>query len=168
MKANFFILTMVTMLVACAQSNINSEIISPVVLDEDVTDRLNEVFNGNNAKLRLFGNQNISSSIDKPVYIIQSERDLESICPNNIDFPKIDFSKCCIIYSSIQTSSISDELLATSLYFSKERNMFYFNVSIQKCVDCWTSIGYLYPYGVYSLSPLSISNIELIIDSKEK
>lgn len=176
MKAKFYLIglaVMAALLVACTHNDNEKEfplpdgVVASVDLPEDVEFCLDQIFMYSNAKLRAFENYNISEDDTKPVYVIQSKKELETICPDKIDVPVIDFSNNCIIYSVISTPATPYEILATELSFKNDVNTFYFAVDIQKCSECWTTSGHLYPYGVYPFPARRIKYIELIVTYQE-
>lgn len=153
---------------SCNTHNPESTVMIPHAnLDEHVVLLLDEIFSKSNPKLYSDHVQNCSLSTDKPIFIIKSESELESICPDNIEIPIFDFSNNCIIYSHIQTPSVSDEILYTELAFQENSNLHYFIVSIQKCTDCWDAIGECFPYGIFSVNPTEIRNAELKLNVTE-
>lgn len=117
---------------------------------------LAEIFSKSNQKLL----RNIPQNGDT-VIVIRSETELMNICPDNVEVPSIDFSKNCIVYASVTTASISDELVSNKLYYSKDSKTYIFDVCIQHCIECFAAIGHVYPYGIYKISPTSINDIEL-------
>lgn len=159
-------------LMACEKNTENTTYrwtkIAPCVLDEDVTNCLNQIFNPQNANIQTPKTENIGSSDSLPVYIIRNEDELASICPNNMDVPKVDFNTQCIVYSSIVTSSVPYKITATDLFFNEGDNHYLFYVEILKSESSWPAIGHLYPYGVFPLATLRVNRIELVIDYTEK
>jgi len=125
-------------------------------LDANTNNSLDAIFTLNNPKL-----QNLYGSFGDSIFIIQNVKELMDICPDNVEVPSVDFSKNCIIYAHVVTSSISDELLSSNLYYNKDNNSFLFEICILRAPAGWTAIGQFFPFGVYQASP-NIKNIKLV------
>lgn len=112
-----------------------------VVLDSLNKSLLDEVFCDYNLELK--------NIIKDSVYVISSQEELQSIYPDYIEiFPDIDFSKNCIVFTYIESPSISDKIVSINLV--KEDSL-KFIVTINEAEEGWTAVGQFYPYGVYRM-----------------
>ena len=86
-------------------------------------------------------------------YVIQSQEELDALCPEWVESPSIDFDTYCIVYASIITPSISDKcsfisLTDTSLgVFAKNKSMMnfkffieWYNINTETAIDIRASI----------------------------
>ena len=84
-------------------------------------------------------------------YVIQSQEELDALCPEWVESPSIDFDTYCIVYASIITPSISDKLTDYELVYKREQDEYDFNVSIQMASAGWGQLGLFLPYGLYKI-----------------
>ena len=84
-------------------------------------------------------------------YVIQSQEELDALCPEWVESPSIDFDTYCIVYASIITPSISDKLTDYELVYKREKDEYDFNISIQMASAGWGQLGLFLPYGLYKI-----------------
>jgi len=130
--------------------------VEKLYVGEKATEVLNKIFDENNPLLKELETQK--------AYVIKSEEDLMQICPKQVDAPSLDFEGKCLVFASIETTSISDEILNNSLMRVEDEEEYEFHVVIQKCRDCWTAIGKKFPYGLYDVESDSIKSIILKVE----
>ncbi len=162
MKAHVFLCLIGLAIVACTPINnpedkpsSSGDTIQLVHLDSLNRSLLDDIFCDWNRELR--------DLKEDSVYVISSQEKLQSICPDYVEtFPDIDFSKNCIVFTYIESPSISDKIVSIDLV--KEDNL-KFIVTINKAEAGWTAVGQFYPYGVYKMSysgePISLQKIIL-------
>ena len=150
-----FIFAALAVLFAACNSNNPSEIrefVPQVQLDEESADCLRVIFSyEQNNKLREFANF-------QPI-IVRSEEELQSLCPEYLTAPKLDFANQCLIFVPIETSSISDEWIDMQLYRIDKKRNFNAVINMFKCRECYTAIGHFYPFGLFDISPKEVSNV---------
>ena len=162
MKAHLFVLLIGLAIVACTpinnpEGNSSSlgDTIQLVHLDSLNKSLLDEVFCDYNLKLR--------DLKEDSVYIISSQEELQSICPDYVEtLPTIDFSTSCIVFTYIWCPSNAYTIASIDLV--KEEG-WKFIVTINEADTGYHVVTLLYPYGVYRMSyngePISLQKIIL-------
>ena len=106
---------------------------------------LNLIFDGGNYKFMGMDYE------QNHFYVIQSQEELDALCPEWVESPSIDFDTYCIVYASIITPSISDKLTNYELVYKREQDEYDFNISIQMASAGWGQLGLFLPYGLYKI-----------------
>lgn len=62
------------------------------------------------------------------------------------------------------SSSISDKIIHKQLFKCSDHTSYKNEITIEKCVDCWTALGYLYFWDIYPKG-VEDENISLTIQT---
>lgn len=142
--------------------------IATTTIDEDAYSCLkNQIFTNNNQKLMyndVFIPYPSLRCERRQVYIVRSQEELQKLCPDTLAAPAIDFSKNCILFSFLTTPSIIQRLLSSELNYHKNQDVFVLDVNISDYGDDATypdAIGFLFPFGVYPLSPEILKHVDV-------
>lgn len=157
MKKVFVLILAVMFFAACENKAVQQEQqpVPAITLTGETTRNLDAIFSYSTGRLN-----NIAPN---EVVVIRTQEELEKICPSRISAPSIDFHNECIIFTRVETASISDEVTEVNLYKTSRIGTFDLHVRIRACIDCYTSIGHLYPYGVFKIAPDKINTINLSV-----
>lgn len=126
-------------------------------LSEETEARLQNIFDYDS-------NTNLQKYPFFEAVVIHSSEELQNICLPDTDLPNIDFANQCLIFVPIETSSVNDQWLDMQLFYEQKTDSFVVEVSVQKCIDCYTVIGHICAYGVYEIAPDRISKISCKIE----
>ena len=132
--------------------------IFPIVLSEQLMNKLDIVFSQNNPVIaNLQGNIlfNIINNIEE---LLNVSNDILDGIEINIDFENQSFIWGRIIVPAMPYSIYSKHLL-----FCDNTSNYEFRIEIEKCIECWTMLGKLYFWGVFP-NQIDINNITLIIE----
>lgn len=122
-----------------------------VSLNNEDTDRFNHIFDRSNELLKNYA--------PFQLVVVSTKEQLRSICPPSIALPEIDFTQQCLIFAPIELSSISDQLISSSLYRDPINKCFEYIVDIQKCTNCYTAMDCKYAFGIYPITYENIQNV---------
>lgn len=153
MKKYFLLAFVALMCVACEKKTEQGiqEIVPLVQLDQKTISSLDAIFDHQNDLIN-----KISSS---DVVIVRSSAEMGKICPSGVPAPSIDFEKQCLIFTRIESPSISDEWSGIQLCRNMENNTFELTIQMKACTECFDAIGNFYPYGLFEISPQEINKI---------
>lgn len=84
-------------------------------------------------------------------YVIQSQEELDALCPEWVESPSIDFDTYCIVYASIITPSISDRLVEHELVYNRELDEYNLYITVDMAESAWGALGIFLPYGLYKI-----------------
>jgi hypothetical protein len=115
----------------------NWNTVESVLLSEDLKIKLNNTFSEQNRLVN-----NIAG--DTIVFVINNEQDFLKVCDNQAIISGMDFEKNSIVWGRVLSSSISDKIARKQLFECPEYTRYKYDVKIEKCVECWTALGYLY------------------------
>ncbi len=119
----------------------SSILLTPITPTEEQTNLLNTVFTG------------LAYDADSDnTHVIKNTEDLAGIYSGDISRLNIDFTKYFIIGGKVLTPAVTYTLISQELYTNAENDMFKYDVTIEKCADCFTAIGYLYYWSIYPLN----------------
>jgi RNA binding exosome subunit len=96
------------------------------------------------------------------LFVINNEQELRDVSKNINTVINVDFDKQSIVWGKIFVSSISDVIRAKDIYMCIQSSGYKYEVSIEKCINCWTATGYLYFWEIYP-QKIDTKNISLII-----
>jgi hypothetical protein len=129
--------------------------VESVLLSEDLNIKLNTVFSEQNQLLK-----NVIG--DTIVFVINNEQDFLKVCDDQAIISGMDFEKYSIVWGRVLSSSISDKIDRKQLFECPEYTRYKYDIAIEKCVECWTALGYLYFWDVY-LKKINNENITLTV-----
>ena len=129
--------------------------VESVLLSEDLNIKLNTVFSEQNQLLK-----NVIG--DTIVFVINNEQDFLKVCDDQAIISAMDFEKYSIVWGRVLSSSISDKIARRQLFECPEYTRYKYDIAIEKCVECWTALGYLYFWDVY-LKKINNENITLTV-----
>ena len=143
--------------VYCHNENTNCEWteLKPVFLTEQLKNVLNIIFSENNELVK-----NIKG--DTLLYAINSKEELLEISHNINTIIDIDFENQSIIWGRFLTSSISNNIASKQLSVCHSPSNYRYEISVEKCTDCWEALGYLYYWAIYPRK-ININNVSLVI-----
>jgi hypothetical protein len=130
--------------------------LEPVLLPENLNIKLNTVFSEQNQLVK-----NVAG--DTIVFVINNERDFLKICDDQAIISGMDFEKNSIVWGRVLSSSVSDKIDRKQLFECPEYTRYKCDVAIEKCVECWDALGYLYFWDVY---PQLANNENIILTVK--
>jgi len=144
--------------VYCYNENNNCEWIElkPVVLTEQLKNDLDIIFSENNELVK-----NIKG--DTLLYAINSKEELLEISYNINTVIDINFENQSIIWGRFLTSSISNNIASKQLSVCYISSKYRYEISVEKCTDCWEALGYLYYWAIYPRK-ININNVSLVIN----
>lgn len=125
--------------VGCQKEEAEWEQINPINPDANLNEQLDSMFSKENNCL-------INFEEDTIIYTIFSEADYNEIDSCN-DISGINFEDYTLIVGKIKVASISDEI--SSIILTSNNSSYLIEVSIDKCVECWGAIGYIYFWRLY-------------------
>jgi len=148
--------------VYCHNENNNCEWteLKSVVLTEQLKNDLDIIFSENNELVK-----NIKG--DTLLYVINSKEKLLEISHNINTIIDIDFENQSIIWGRFLTSSISNNIALKQLSVCYPSSNYRYEISVEKCTDCWEALGYLYYWDIYSRK-ININNVSLIVNELKK
>ena len=129
--------------------------LKPVVLTEQLKNDLDIIFSENNELVK-----NIRG--DTLLYAINSKEELSEISHNINTVIDIDFENQSIIWGRFLTSSISNNIASKQLSVCYPSSNYRYEISVDKCTDCWEALGYLYYWAIYPRK-INVNNVSLII-----
>ena len=130
--------------------------LNPVVLTEQLKNDLDIIFSDNNELVK-----NIKG--DTLLYAINSKEELLEISLNINTVIDIDFENQSIIWGRFLTSSISNNITSKQLSVCHPSSNCRYEISVEKCTECWAALGYLYYWAIYPRK-INIKNVSLIIN----
>ena len=144
--------------VYCYNENNNCEWtkLNPVVLTEQLKDNLDIIFSENNELVK-----NIKG--DTLLYVINNKEELLEISHNINTVIEIDFENQSIIWGRFLTSSISNNIASKQLSVCYPSSIYRYEISVEKCTECWAALGYLYYWAIYPRK-ININNVSLFIN----
>jgi len=134
--------------------------LKPVVLTEQLKNILDIVFSESNELVK-----NIKG--DTLLYVINNKEELLEISHNINTVIDIDFENQSIIWGRFLTSSISNNIASKQLSVCHPSSNYRYEISVEKCTDCWESLGYLYYWAIYPRK-INVNNVSLIINELKK
>ena len=134
--------------------------LKPVVLTELLKNILDIVFSESNELVK-----NIKG--DTLLYVINNKEELLEISHNINTVIDIDFENQSIIWGRFLTSSISNNIASKQLSVCHPSSNYRYEISVEKCTDCWESLGYLYYWAIYPRK-INVNNVSLIINELKK
>lgn len=122
--------------------------IEPINPNAQITEHLDSIFSMNNNCLLNFED-------DTLIHTIFNYIDFKEIDSCH-DLSEIDFDNYTLIVGKIKVASISDQI--SSIVLTTNNRNYKMEASIDKCVECYWAIGYIYFWRLY---PKLQSNIEI-------
>ena len=129
--------------------------VETVLLSEDLKIQLNHTFSEQNQLVKKIVGDTI-------VFVINNEQDFLKVCNDQTIASGMDFEKYSILWGRVLSSSISDKIDRKQLFECPEYTRYKYDIAIEKCVECWTALGYLYFWDVY-LKKINNENIILTV-----
>jgi hypothetical protein len=133
------------------------ETVNPVPVSDIFKQELDHVFSENNEIVK-----NIEG--DTLLFVINNEQELKEIgYIGGLSSQAVDFANETVVWGKILTSSISDKIFDKQLSVCSSVNNYKYDVTIEKCTNCWFALGYLYFWEIYPVK-INAEDILLIIN----
>jgi hypothetical protein len=132
-----------------------------IQVSNELQNCLNFVFSENNNVM-----QNMN---DTALFIINSMQqimELQGYNGNSEVWQQIDWEKQSICGVRILTTSVSDKIQSCNLLKCNNLMQYNYEVTIEKCIDCWAAFGYHYFWGIYP-QKINQENISLTVNILE-
>ncbi|MDR1092075.1 MAG: hypothetical protein LBL79_13455 [Prevotella sp.] len=129
--------------------------LTPISVENQLKIVLDEVFSAKNDLVK-----NIKSDT---LFVINNEQELRNVSKNINTVINMNFDRQSIVWGKIFVSSISDVIRAKDLYMCIQSSDYKYEISMEKCIDCWAATGYLYFWEIYS-QKIDTKNTSLIIN----
>jgi len=116
--------------------------IDSLMPDTQISGQLSSIFTENNNCLLNFQE-------DTVCHVIFNQEELKEIDTCNI-IPDIDFEKYTLVVGKVMVPGMVSSISKVLLVYNSAKDMYKIEVSIDECEECYTVIGYLYFWRVYS------------------
>ena len=142
LKISFIFLLLSLMGAGCEKGNDEWSQIDPLVANTQLSTQLDLIFSKNNDCLLSF---NEKDTILSPIF---SSEDLLKIDDCNT-IPEIDFGNYTLITGKIMVPSMPYNISTITLISNSAESKYKLEVSIDKCNECYPTIGFLYFWRLY-------------------
>jgi hypothetical protein len=141
-RLSAFVLLFALMGAGCEKEDDDWIEIDPFVANTQLSTQLDLIFSKNNDCLQ------ISDKKDTVLFPIFSNEDFTKIDDCNT-IPEVDFGNYTLITGKIMVPSMPYNISAITLISNSTESKYKLNVSIDKCNECYPTIGFLYFWRLY-------------------
>ena len=139
LKLSSIVLLLLFIGAGCQDNEIELIRIDSINTNAQISEHLDSIFSRNNNCLLNFEK-------DTLINTIFGFADFNEI-DNCHDISEIEFDNYNLIVGKIKVASVSDKI--SSIVLTSNNSNYIIEVSIDKCVECWGAIGYIYFWRLY-------------------
>ena len=119
---------------------------------------LSRIFTLSNPKIK--AKVDSYDKLSEEVLMVSTQRELQSLCPEGVTAPTIDFQQHCFVYAFVATPTLKSEIREVKLYLQKNGTATFFAHILATSVD--PLIGLAIPYGVFDVPESNIKDLEIV------
>lgn len=137
---------------------IKGDVVDMIPLTSQQYEVLNRIFTLSNPKIK--AKVDSYEKLSEEVLMVSTQRELQSLCPEGVTAPAIDFQQHCFIYAFVATPTSQSEIRDVKLYLQKDGTATFYAHMLATSVD--PLIGLAIPYGVFDVPESKIKELEIV------